>query len=266
MKLISRFIASVLSLVIVISASAYIVSRTLWNPSRVQEAAHSTGAANKIASAIPIILKSNLSLTSDEQFIVKTVSTDQNVSPLLDQILSRLATPDGTPVKLDLSQFRNQIAAEGLPLTKGLDNLTSKPLIIISADVSTRLASLKHSSYQLKIFGPILAIILIVLIFVLAKRQRFLVLAEAGTFAAIELALLSILAPKVPGFAASAIASSNLSPLKDTYLALSGNLATSIKQDFILAAEIAAGISVVLFLIHGFVLVRTKFGKSRHHA
>ena len=141
MKFLSRFIASVLSLVIVFSASAYILARTVWNPSRVQEAAHTTGAAAKIATAVPVILKSSLSLTPDEQFIVKTVVTDQSVSPLIDQLLSAVATSDGSPVKLNLGSFRKQIAAEGLPLTKDLDKLTSKPLTIISADASARLSA-----------------------------------------------------------------------------------------------------------------------------
>lgn len=266
MKLLSRFIASVLSLVIVISASAYIVARTVWNPSRVQKAAHTTDAAGKIARVVPVILKSSFSLTPDEQFIVKTVVTEQNVSPLLDQVLKAIATSDGAPVKLDLGEFRKQIVAEGLPLTKDLENLTAQPITLISTDASARLASVKHTDGQIKIFGPLIAIVLIVLIFVVAKRQRFLVLAEAGTFAAIELALLGLLAPNVPGFATSAIASSDLAPLKDAYVSLAGNLALSIKQDFFLAAEIAAGISIVLFLIHGLVIFKAKFGKSRHHA
>jgi hypothetical protein len=117
-----------------------------------------------------------------------------------------------------------------------------------------------------KLFGPIIAIILIILIFVIAKKQRFLVLGETGTFAAIELALLGVLAPNVPGLGSSALASSDLAPLKDAYVSLAGNLAASIKHDFIFAAEIAAGISLVLFLIHGFVILKGKFGKSRHHA
>ncbi len=266
MKILSRFIASILSLVIVISASSYIFAHTIWNPSRVQDAAHSTDTASKIATALPLILKSSFSFTPDEQFIVKTVVTDKNVSPLLDQILSDVAISDGAAVKLDLHNFRKQIAAEGLPLTKDLDNLTAKPLTIIPADAAARLSSIKHTAGQIKIFGPVIAIVLILLIFVLAKRQRFLVLAEAGTFAAIELALLGLLAPKLPGFASSAIASSDFASLKDAYLSLGGNLAASVKQDYFLAAEVAIGISVLLFLIHGVVFFKTKFGKSRHHA
>ena len=188
------------------------------------------------------------------------------MSPLLDQVLSNFATSDGTPIKLDLSSLRKQVASEGLPLTKDLDKLTSKPLTIIPANTASRLASVKHSDDQIKIFGPIIALVLIVFIFLVAKQKRFLVLAEAGTFAAIELALFVLLAPNIPGFAASAIGSSDFAPLKDAYTALAGNLASSIKQDFILAAEIAAGTSIILFLIHGFVIFRAKFSKTRHHA
>jgi hypothetical protein len=133
MKLLSRFIATILSLVIVISASAFIVARTIWNPNRIQQAVQTTATASKVAAAIPIILKSTLSLAPDEQFIVKTIVTDKNVSPLLDQVVSSIATSDGTTIKLDLEPFRNQIATEGLPLTKDLDSLTAKPITILSS-------------------------------------------------------------------------------------------------------------------------------------
>ena len=109
MKFLSRFIASVLSLVLIASVSAYILGYTIWNPTFIQASAISGHLASKVAEEVPVILKSSLSLTSDEQFIVKTVVTDRSVAPYVDQIVSGLAKADGTLIRLDFSGYRGYI-------------------------------------------------------------------------------------------------------------------------------------------------------------
>ena len=262
MKFLSRFIASVLSLVIVASAGAFIVSAIIWNPIRVQDAAHSTKVADQVASAIPTILNTSLTLTPDEQFIVKTVVTPKRIEPILDQILGNIASADGTPLSLDLSSFQKAISSEGLPLPSDLQKLTDKPIRLISAEKAAKLVSFKQTNDKVKIFAPIIGVVLIVLIILIAKRQRFLVLGEASLFAAIELALLGLFAPKLPDLASSAIATSDFAPLKAAYLSLTSSLSSLAKHDFILAAEIVGGVSLLMFIIHGFLRISGKISKK----
>lgn len=262
MKFLSRFIASVLSLVIVASAAAFIASAIVWNPNLLQDAAHSSKVAEQFASGLPTILNTSLSLTPDEQFIVKTVVTPKRIEPILDQILSNIATADGSPLTIDLSSFQKVVSSEGLPLPSNLQNLTDKPIKLIPADKAYKLASFKQTNDKVKIFAPIIAIVLIATIFLLAKRQRFLVLGEASLFAAIELALLGLFAPKLPDLATSAIATSDFAPLKGAYLSLTSSLATLAKHDFILAAEIVGGVSLLMFIIHGFLRISGKISKK----
>ncbi|MEO7617605.1 MAG: hypothetical protein ABIS59_02070 [Candidatus Saccharibacteria bacterium] len=262
MKFLSRFIASVLSLAIVASAGAFIASAIAWNPTRLQEAAHSTNVSAQFATAIPTILNTSLTLTPDEQFIVKTVVTPKRIEPLVDQIFGNIAAADGTPLNLDLSSFQQAVSTEGLPLPADLQKLTEKPVKLISADKAVKLASFKQTNDKIKIFAPIISVVLIMLIIILAKRQRFLVLGEASLFAAIELALLGLLAPKLPDLATSAIATSDFAPLKGAYLALTSSLTNLAKHDFLLAAEIVGGVSLLMFIVHGFLRVSGKLSKK----
>ena len=262
MKFLSRFIASILSLAIVGSAGAFIASAVVWNPTSLQESAHKAKISEQFASAIPTILNASLTLTPDEQFIVKTVVTPKRIEPLVDQILGNIAAADGTPLKLDLSSFQRAISSEGLPLPADLQKLTDKPVKLIPANSAAKLASFKQTNDKIKLFSPIVVIVLAALIFVLAKKQRFLVLGEAALFAAIELALLGLLAPKLPDLATSAIATSDFAPLKGAYLSLTTNLTSLAKHDFLLAAEVVGGVSLVMFAIHSFLLLFGKIPKK----
>jgi hypothetical protein len=262
MKFLSRLIASVLSLAIVASAGAFIASAIAWNPTRLQEAAHTAKISDQFAAAIPTILNASLTLTPDEQFIVKTVVTPKRIEPLVDQILGNIAAADGTPLNLDLSSFQQAVSSEGLPLPADLKKLTDKPVKLIPADKAAKLSSFKQTNDKIKIFAPIIAVALIVLIVILAKRQRFLVLAMASLFAAIELALLGLLAPKLPDLATSAIATSDYAPLKGAYLALTSSLTSLAKHDFLFAAEIVGGVSLLMFVVHGFFRLSGKLSKK----
>lgn len=265
MRHISRFVAFLLALLLILAVTSYIAGKTIWSPSRLQQAAQSSGASEKAASFIPEIISSNFALSDDEKFIVKTVVTPERIAPVINQVFTHFAVADGTPLSFDLSNYRQAISSEGLPLPPNLENLTSKPITIISSEFATSLASVKQTNDKIRLLAPILALVFAVLIIFIAKKQRFLLLAQAFIASAIGLGLIGLVSPLIPGLAASSLGTSAIAPLKDVIITLLGTLAKSAQSDFYLAGMICAGVGVVLFITHGLVVLMSKFSKKRHH-
>lgn len=265
MKFVSRFLAFLLAVSLVVTALVYISSSTLFNQSRLQAAAHSAQLSPKISAAIPDILKANLGLSADETFILKTVLTPDRVQPYLDQIITKIVQPDPTPVQIDFSAFRQSIQNESLPLPPKLAELTAKPLILISSHQAERLVAAKHLLDLGKLFGPIAAVILAGLILLIARHSRFLVLGEASIMTAIGLGLIGLLVPSGPEILTSSIGTSIIAPLKEPIQAAFKIVFTAAQTEYFQWSMVAVGAGLLAFIIHGVTVLAAKFGKSKRH-
>jgi hypothetical protein len=266
MRFLSRLISALLSLVVIATVSAFILGATIWNPERLRTATDKAQVPAKVAETLPSLLKSSLGLNDDETFIIQTVATKERVTPYINQILDKLAKPDGQALQLSLNDMRRAIVAESLPLPAAIDTLTAKPFTAISAEQSTKLAAVKHLDDQAKLFGPIIAGVLIVLIVVLAKRSRFMVLGEAGIMVAIGLGLVGLILPTLPGILTSSIGTSAVAPLRDTLTAIAQGLLGVAQSFYYKSAFAALIIGLLCYIIHGVSGFLAKFAKKKHHA
>jgi hypothetical protein len=265
MKIIARFLSWVLGVVIALTVLAFANNQTILSSSYVLGQAKSHGIYDQIATATPDALGKLASLSEEDIYALKQVVDAGYIEQLADDVVPQLITyyrHGGNPPQLDLRDIIDRSGGATTDLSPDIVSQIDHPIVLSNARLDGPLAGSLRLLDSFRVYGPIAALVLIGLIWVVGGRKRFMILAEGMVAGVVGLGILWGANHAIPPLFSSALSTSPLAPLSVPISALVRDVLTG-TDHFLLVAGIALVVAAAALVVAH--MVTKMLGGKEHH-
>lgn len=267
MKFLRHLTAFLLGIVLALTGWSYISSGTLFNSHFLLAQAESAKIYPVVATAAPSLLGELTPLTFDErallgQFVSVSFVRDR-FSSLLPQ-LERYYRTGGVRPALDLRDLKVTANSANVALPPALDQRLAHPLPVTAGALDPRLSQIVRWSDHLRIIGPIIIALLLGFGWLIGRKRRGLLLAEAFLVGAGGALIASGIVLLIPRLVASTAKTSAVNPLTAPLTDwLKAATAVPSHQLIVFAVGLAT-LALVASTLHGLLLFGGLFRRQRH--
>lgn len=263
MKLIAKALAWILGVVVSLTLVAYANAATTLNSQYVLNQAESAGVYKQVAADLPDTLGKLTPLTGVAKYELGQIINASYVRQLADSLVPQLVAyfrGSHRQPQADLRDIVDRAGPEVSLLPPALVGQINHPISLGNSKLDL-VASWIQRLDELRLFGPLVAAGLGLLIWFVAGHRRFVVLAESMVAALVVLGMLWAIDKAIPPLVSSAVTTSPLAPLTDPVTAWVRSVLQGTEHIMLLEA-IGLGVAAVgLGLAH----TATKmFGRGHH--
>lgn len=266
MKIIARFLSWVLGAVIALTVLAYANNQTLLSSSYVLGQAKSHGIYNQIATATPDALGKLASLSEEDTYAIKQVVDADYIEQLADDVVPQLISyyrHGGNPPQLDLRDIIDRSGGSTTDLSPDIVSQIDHPITLSNSRIDGPLATSLRRLDSFRVYGPIAALILVGLIWVVGGHKRFMILAEGMLAGVVGLGILWGINHAIPPLFSSALSTSPLAPLSVPISSLVRDVLNGTDHFLLIAGMVLIAAAVALVVVH---MVTKMLGGKEHHA
>jgi hypothetical protein len=268
MRIIGRFLAGLLVITLLASVGAWVMDRTVGNAEYLQTKVDQTQLADKVARELPTVL-GRMAGGGESQVILEQTVTPQFVRQQLAVIVPSLVAHyrDGGPAPtLNLRPLRDDIVGQDYVLPPALAaTLQTQQAVTPRSDVDSVLQTGAGRAKLVLWLGPLAAIVLAALIFLLGGHHRWGILAGACLGGAIGVVALAGLAQLPPNLVASTLATSPAKELEAPIKTFMSAIAKDQTTMLLWAAGALAALAVALVFTHFIFHLLHKVHRKHDH-
>lgn len=249
-----RFLAWLLGLVLALTVWGYVTDASIFNSAFIVRQADSSNIDTTLAKVMPQLLTQTGVVASSDLSLVTPLITPQLVKLQLDQAITQLELyyhQGGPKPKLDLSA-QPRLAA-----------LVQVQPTLSAGSLDGGLSWIVQWSARLKWLGPLAAIILLALGWLLARGTRLSFLAEAVAITAAGCLVEAGLIQGLPRSVISTISSSMLRPLADPLSTLLNACILPPTRWLLWATGLSLGLSILLKLAQAAAHITGRFRRHQ---
>jgi hypothetical protein len=261
----ARLFGALLATALVLSVATWELNRTTFSSSYLQQKAEQTHLADHLAAGLPEALAASSTTPADTRVVLEQALTTGFIQDQIDTLLPQLERyykEGGSLPKLDWSGLEDRITAAGLPVPPGLAATLEQPQPVSAGKLDAPVTSAVQQSQQLVWMAPMAAAILVGLVFGLARRRRWTMLAGSMLSAAFGCLLLAGLAYIPPRLITSTLGTSSAKALEPAIRSFAEAVARDQVSVFLWAAGIMAGTGLILYIVHLVLKARERISKK----
>lgn len=262
MKFLRHLLALVLGLFVALTGWAYVSSETLFNSSYLIAQADSAKIYPSLATATPTLLGELTPLTADERTLLGQLVTPSFVHDRLSSLLpqaERYYRSGGRRPELDLRDLQTAAQSANVQLPSALNKQLARPLPVTAGALDSRLSQIVRWSDHLRIIGPIVIALLLGLGYMIGRKRRGLLLAEAALVGAGGVLIASGIVLLIPRLIASTANTSAAKPLAIPLTAWLIAVTDLASHQLIIVAVALATLALVAATLHVLFLFGGKF-------
>lgn len=218
MKWLSRLLAGLLAVALMVTAVAWVSNGTIWNSDYVVKTASDQKIYDRIAKALTPVLISQQS-TGDQRFLLGQLITPSLVRQHLEGPIFNLLQYyryGGTPPSLNFNDIKQQFDALRLAPPPLVAALLAKPVTLSNPGIDRLAMGASRQASQQRWLAPLAAGLIAFIIVIISGRRRWNVLAGAAVGATVLTAIvagLSLLLPSITTMGLSTTVWSALTPI-----------------------------------------------------
>ena len=209
------FLALIFGLVLGLTLVAWVANATILKPQTVVSAIPSE-AYPAMAKGLPSAIGQLTPLTEDE----KVILTQQIDPALMRSLADSVVTQEvqylhgkGPVPQINLQILANRLRLEGAPLPAQVYDQLDKPIVLKTSGANQTAVSAVGGLDRLRLWGPFIALVLAVLIWLMGAHFRFRTLAKGAGVAAVVLGVSLLVVGAIPSLASSGLSTSQMAAI-----------------------------------------------------